>query len=154
MAYYYFSTDRICTVSDSEDSNKSAEEEKFADYQCYICYEISLNIQECKTCERIFCNRCIDDITKSKPPGTEVPCPNNCVPWALDKPHRSVRNAIETIEFYCVNHSKGCSLKLKVHNAEQHIQNECEYTMMRCLNEGCVKEMLRKDLKKHFEEEC
>jgi len=53
-----------------------------------------------------------------------------------------------------VNHSKGCNFKLKVQDADQHIQNECEYAAVHCLNEGCTQEMMRKNLKKHIEEEC
>ncbi|KAL4495041.1 hypothetical protein ABPG72_015741 [Tetrahymena utriculariae] len=150
--YYYFNSDRICSVVDQNEQN-TTEEDKFQDYQCYICYDISLDIKECKSCETIFCNRCIDLIKKKKKDQL-CPCPNNCKEWILNKPHRSIRNFIENIEFYCKNYSLGCRSKLKLHNANQHESIDCDYNLVSCENKGCQQQVQFKGIKQHLESEC
>ncbi|EAS01087.1 TRAF-type zinc finger protein (macronuclear) [Tetrahymena thermophila SB210] len=151
-SYYYFNSDRICSVVDQKEET-TTEEDKFQDYQCYICYEISLDIKECKSCETIFCNRCIDLIKKKKK-DQPCSCPNNCKEWILNKPHRSIRNFIENIEFYCKNYQLGCRQKLKLLNANQHESVDCDYNFVSCENKGCQQQVQLKSIKQHLESEC
>ena len=87
---------------------------------CPICLLVPLNPIQCKKCDIVLCNKCMN---KNKN------CPN-CREIFDKKLDRSLLKMIEQMKLNCPN--SPCSLKIKVCEYKTHLLN-CEYSDYSCL---------------------
>lgn len=108
---------------------------------CKICCGIVINPVCCKSCDSIFCKKCINDwISRSK--GI---CPNRCQFQEFEI-RRTTINLMNKIKIYCINKEKGCKEEIFYENYSKHLEN-CDYSQYECIACGSKGEM--KIIKSH-----
>ncbi|KAL4450270.1 hypothetical protein ABPG74_008976 [Tetrahymena malaccensis] len=119
------------------------------DLMCGICYEITVQAQECVQCGQIFCEKCVNDYKKKQ---------NKCATclaanWQLKKPNKIYINILSRLQFKC--QSPGCINKYTIDNYKSHVHryptaNEIMYDFI-ILSEQGIKTELDQSLVKQLE---
>lgn len=107
----------------------SPTDEQFEHLICLICELVVLDPIECKTCEKLFCAKCVHEwLKKSKN------CPN---PYCKTYKEGSVNmSLIKWIDLNCCFYVNGCKERIKYEKYFEHIKN-CQHACFECTAEGC-----------------
>ncbi len=105
------------------------DKEKIEDFICSICLDMINNPKQCKECNNLFCESCIDEYNI-----INNLCPICKEPFIKQNINKYVRKNFEKFEFLC---SRNCSKIIKYFDSDKHIQicskNETNYKCNLCL---------------------
>ncbi|XP_065181188.1 uncharacterized protein LOC135811874 isoform X2 [Sycon ciliatum] len=100
-------------------------------------------------CGHRFCRYCSKRVIDS---GNEI-CPVDHEPVTCAFEDNYARREVANLEVYCSMSTKGCTWTGKLRNVEDHTA-VCEYTNVRCPNEGCSEAVHRNQLNHHVTDVC
>lgn len=116
--------------------------------RCVICHEIPLFPSECLSCQNIFCKDCINAWKNVK-----NVCPLQCQGPFLYRPiHKTLKNTLMSLTFYCKNKEFGCETTDTLVNILLHEKKSCLFKNMICPNKKCKMHILKKFLDEHLKE--
>ena len=110
-------------------------------YKCSICSKIMINPTDCESCGHSFCNECI---SKSK-------CPFDCKAKNLKPASNGITNLLNNLKFKCNN--EGCEEVINYIDIKSH-EKLCPFQKMICPNKECGQQVIKKDLENHIKNEC
>ena len=110
-------------------------------YKCGICFKIMNNPTDCETCGHSFCYECIKNLN----------CPFKCKDKKLKSSSQNLKDILSQLKFKCPN--KGCEQILNYTDVKRH-NKICDFQEIICPNKGCNKKLLKKDLENHVLNEC
>ncbi|XP_078518802.1 RING finger protein 151 [Lissotriton helveticus] len=111
---------------------------------CSICHGV-LRCPVMISCNHIFCKKCILQWLKRH---HTCPCCRTEVRGRLLVLVHRLNKRINRLEVKCQYEQHGCSLKFPVSRLDEH-SSSCEFALLKCLNEGCPAEVLRRDMEAH-----
>ena len=110
-------------------------------YKCSICSKIMINPTDCESCGHSFCYECI---SKSN-------CPFGCKEKNLKPSSNGITNLLNNLKFKCNN--EGCEEVINYIDIKIH-ENLCLFKKVICPNKDCGEHVLKKDLENHIKNEC
>ena len=110
-------------------------------YKCNICFKIMVNPKDCEECGHSYCNECISMLN----------CPFGCKKKSIKNTSIGIINLLKNLKFKCDN--KGCTSIIPYEQVKQH-DSICEYKKVFCTNKKCKKKIIKKDLENHIKNEC
>ena len=110
-------------------------------YKCGICFKIMDNPTDCETCGHSYCYECIKNLK----------CPFNCQTKKLKPSSQNLKDMLSKLKFKCMN--KGCEQILNYSDVKNHDKN-CDFQEIICPNKGCNKKTIKKNLENHVLNEC
>ena len=110
-------------------------------YKCGICFKIMDNPTDCESCGHSFCYECIKNLK----------CPFKCQNKQLKSSSQNLKDILSKLEFKCLN--KGCGQILNYNDVKRH-DKICDFQEMICPNKGCDKKLIKKNLENHVLNEC
>ena len=110
-------------------------------YKCSICFKIMDNPTDCETCGHSFCYECIKNLN----------CPFKCKEKKLKPSSQNLKDILSKLKFKCPN--KGCEQILNYTDVKRH-NKICDFQEIICPNKGCNKKLLKKNLENHVLNEC
>ena len=121
--------------------------------ECSICLLVLRNPHVIGCCGNHFCEPCIGRVQRDK-----KPCPLCNSPDFSSMLHKGVMREVKSLEVYCPQKSLGCIWKGELGKIDCHENvgsrdSGCGYLAMDCTYQ-CGDRFLRKDLKRHEEEDC
>ena len=129
------------------------EESVSIDSNCPICLDLISKPFLTECCRHHFCSKCINSAKQRK---DECPlCKASPVKGGIDK--QFSKELYET-RVYCSLKDNGCEWQGQLGNLKSHLSldyyhGQCKYVTVKCPNK-CRMTMLRKDTKKHVNNEC
>ena len=119
-------------------------------YICTICTLVSCDPQQASCCGNVYCKSCLQQL---KDIGQHFNCPT-CRHDLTNNyfPDRRADLEIKSLQVYCTNISKSCSWKGRLKDIDDHLQ-QCPNQILSCTN-GCGKNIERKQLQHHLENNC
>lgn len=102
---------------------------------------------ECKMCSQIYCSLCLQLLSKNG-----AKCPNCLEHLEVGKVNEYLKNILTGLSLHCHFQSNGCSVSLPIKDLIKH-ESICQYESIKCPI-GCEKEVLKKFMKEHTENEC
>jgi hypothetical protein len=139
--YYRISQDHIL------DEYKKVTEELL----CDLCKFIPINPVQCNTCNRIFCKDCIFHLSYDN-----CFCRSGSTIDFWDEDKSKLLGIIKKIKFKCPNQCKNNSYSnsesVEYKNIENHLTNQCDKALYKCMSEECdymnIKSQMEIHLKK------
>ena len=116
--------------------------------QCKICFNILKNPYDCSSCGNSFCYNCISNLLKSN-----KKCPFNCENFTIKPSSYGIISYLSKLNFYCKNKDYGCNEIISYQNLDIH-EKECKYFYTICPNGQCNKKLLWDSLENHLKNEC
>ncbi len=116
--------------------------------QCKICFNILKNPYDCSSCGNSFCYNCISNLLKS-----HKKCPFNCQNVTIKPSSYGIISYLSKLNFYCKNKDYGCNEIISYQNLDIH-EKECKYFYTICPNGQCNKKLLWDSLENHLKNEC
>ena len=116
--------------------------------KCKICLNILLNPYDCSKCGNTFCYTCINKLKESM-----KKCPFGCVDYEIMPSSFAIKKFLEQLKFTCLNKDNGCNEILLYNNLEQHDKN-CNYINSTCPNNQCKTKIPWNLLNNHIQNEC
>ena len=116
--------------------------------KCKICKNILLNPYDCSKCGNTFCYQCINKLKEN-----HLPCPFNCLLFEITPSSYGIKKFLNQLKFECKYKSDGCKEIISYTNVETH-ENNCPYHLQSCPNEGCKQKIKKIDLENHIKNEC
>lgn len=132
-------------INTSKDEPKQNTSDKVSDLvNCPICLDMIEEAMETPCCHNIFCEKCIIR--------TEV-CPICTAEYNKFHltPNIPMRRLINEIVIKCTNEQ--CEVQCTKANMEKHLES-CLYQAVSCPNSPSCKNLIRKDLDEHINNEC
>ncbi|KAM3144098.1 hypothetical protein pb186bvf_003862 [Paramecium bursaria] len=121
-------------VIDLSDSQKSI-------HNCNICKKLALSPEFCIICQEIFCNQCVTQTTSDEKQQQQK-CQHKTI-----QDNRTIRLQQQLV-VKCQNSELGCQSTFIYSRLQNHLQNDCQYTLIQCSNIGCH-QMYQKNDKQH-----
>ena len=110
-------------------------------YKCGICFKIMDNPTDCETCGHSFCYECIKNLK----------CPFKCKNKSLKPSSQNLKDILNKLQFKCKN--KDCEEIILYPDVKRH-DKICEFQEIICPNNGCNKKLIKKNLENHVINEC
>ena len=110
-------------------------------YKCGICFKIMDNPTDCETCGHSFCYECIKNLK----------CPFKCKDKQLKPSSQSLKDFLGKLKFKCLN--KDCEQILNYTDVKRH-DKICDFQEIICPNNGCNQKLVKKNLENHVLDEC
>ena len=110
-------------------------------YKCCICFKIMLDPKDCEECGHSYCNECISKLN----------CPFGCKKKSIKNTSVGIINLLKNIKFNCQN--DGCTCIIPYDEVKNHDLN-CEYQKVQCTNKRCKKKIIKSQLENHIKNEC
>ena len=110
-------------------------------YKCSICFKIMIKPTDCEECGHSYCQECI----------SKLKCPFGCENKSLKNSSIGIINLLKNLKFNCLN--EGCSVVIPYIDVKNHDIN-CEYQKVLCTNKKCGKKVVKKELENHIENIC
>ena len=110
-------------------------------YKCCICFKIMLDPKDCEECGHSYCNECISKLN----------CPFGCKKKSIKNTSVGIINLLKNIKFKCQN--DGCTSIIPYDEVKNHDLN-CEYQKVQCSNKRCKKKIIKYQLENHIKNEC
>ena len=110
-------------------------------YKCNICFNIMVNPTDCGTCGHSYCYDCI----------TSHNCPYGCETKNLKPSSSGIKALLSNLIFKCEN--LGCTAEIPYSDILFHDVN-CDYQTVECPHKGCGVQLARKDLEQHIKDDC
>ncbi|CAF1452952.1 unnamed protein product, partial [Didymodactylos carnosus] len=132
------------------DSERIVDVKQHEDYLfCPICRNPLWKPVSCKTCEKSFCKRCIDEWLRSQN-AVQKRCPSSNCLYIEKRCSPLLNSLLSRVLARCQYSNFGCQQIVLYDSLVKH-EDECEYRAGKC--RGCKKELLEKDVKLH-EQNC
>ena len=116
--------------------------------KCKICLNILLNPYDCSKCGNTFCYACINKLKESK-----KNCPFGCIDYEIMPSSFAIKKFLEQLKFICLNKENGCNEILSYNNLEQHDKNG-NFINSTCPNSQCGLKIQWNLLNNHIQNEC
>lgn len=116
--------------------------------KCKICFNVLINPYDCTSCGNSFCYNCIENLIKNK----EM-CPFRCTSYTITPSSLSITSYLSKLNFECLNKANGCNEIIPYNNVETH-DKECKFFYTTCPNKQCSKKMKWTLLENHLRNEC
>ena len=116
--------------------------------KCKICLNILLNPYDCSKCGNTFCYKCINKLKESM-----KKCPFGCIDYEIMPSSFAIKKFLEQLKFTCLNKENGCKEIISYNNLEQHDKN-CNYIKAICPNSQCNTKIQWNLLNNHIQNEC
>ena len=116
--------------------------------KCKICLNILLNPYDCSKCGNTFCYSCINKLKESM-----KKCPFGCTDYEIMPSSFAIKKFLEQLNFTCLNKENGCNEIISYNNLEQHDKN-CNYINTICPNNQCGIKIQWNLLNNHIQNEC
>ena len=116
--------------------------------KCKICLNILQNPYDCSKCGNTFCYNCINKLKESM-----NKCPYGCVDYEIMPSSFAIKKFLEQLNFTCLNKDNGCKEIISYNNLEQHDKN-CNYINVVCPNSQCSLKIRWNLLNNHLQNEC
>ncbi len=117
------------------------------DHQCTICTNILTDPVLTGCCGQLFCDGCLKKwLQKQKT------CPHCREANFNNMKDKRMKRAIDTLNIYCLNRSKGCDKITTLGECNQHLE-KCLFVEVSCTKK-CGERMLRKELQDHEDNKC
>lgn len=110
-------------------------------YKCNICFKIMINPTDCEKCGHSYCFDCINDFR----------CPFSCENSNIRPSSVGIKLILNNLNFRCDN--DGCEENILYSNLINH-DFHCEYKLIKCPNLNCGINLAKKNLQNHIENEC
>ena len=116
--------------------------------KCKICFNILKNPYDCTICGNTFCHNCINQLLIQN-----KKCPFTCVNFKIKPSSYYITSYLNKLQFSCLNKENGCDEIISYNNIDKHDQ-ECKYFYTKCPNIQCGKKMKWTLLENHLKNEC
>ena len=120
------------------------------DLVCCICTCI-LDEPLVSPCQHVFCKVCIHTWLERKK--TCPTCRTRLVKDDLHPVLPLVRNMLNRLTMMCDYRQNGCEKVLHMEQFDAHIK-DCQFEMVTCRYERCLKRLLKRDIQRHENEDC
>jgi hypothetical protein len=121
------------------------------DLFCSICHGVLRNPRICQNKEHPFCLACISPHLQNSHTCPE--CREHLTPETLKNPPRFLMNILSELKIKCGYNERGCPGYVLLGNLQRH-DDRCGFAPVTCGNEGCEKEVNRRDKEIHERELC
>ena len=121
------------------------------DLFCSICHGVLRNPRICQNKEHPFCLACISPHLQNSHTCPE--CREHLTPETLKNPPRFLMNTLSELKIKCGYNERGCPGYVLLGNLQRHV-DRCGFAPVTCKNEGCGKEVNRRDKEIHERELC
>jgi hypothetical protein len=115
---------------------------------CIICQQIVYKPTSCKTCQNLFCQKCIDKWLLSN---YQKKCPFKCSSYVNQEIPKSTRNLINKIKLKCSKYDVGCTETIFYENYENHYR-KCSFIKFKCIFCDFLGSLEKS--KEHYEKIC
>lgn len=116
--------------------------------KCKICKNILLNPYDCSKCGNTFCYNCISKLKQNK-----LPCPFNCKLYEITPSSFGIKKFLNQLKFYCKFKNNGCNEIISYLDIESH-ENSCPFNITTCPNNQCRQKIKNDMLENHIQNEC
>lgn len=116
--------------------------------KCKICFNILLNPYDCSGCGNSFCFDCINNCIIN-----HVPCPFKCEQYTINPSSFGITSYLSKLKFNCLNKQNGCKEVIPYASVIDH-EKECKYFYTTCPNIKCKKTMKWTLIENHMRNEC
>lgn len=116
--------------------------------KCKICFNILNNPYDCNKCGNSFCRSCILNLLSNN-----KPCPFNCTSYSIKPSSFGITSYLSKLEFTCRNKANGCNEKISYANLSLH-DKECKFFFTICPNRKCGKKLKWTLVEEHIRNEC
>ena len=116
--------------------------------KCKKCKNILLNPYDCSKCGNTFCYNCINNQKKNN-----LPCPFNCKSFEITPSSFGLKKFLNQLKFECKYKMKGCKEIISYTDIEKHERN-CIYNTITCPNVECKQKIKNNELENHIQNEC
>jgi len=116
--------------------------------KCKICLNILLNPYDCSKCGNTFCYACINKLKESM-----RKCPFGCIDYEIMPSSFAIKKFLEQLKFTCLNKENGCNEIIPYNSLVQHDKN-CNYINATCPNNQCGMKIQWNLLNNHIQNEC
>ena len=134
------------------DINRLLEPEQHQNFleliKCKICFNILLNPYDCTICGNSFCYSCINSLIENN-----QSCPFKCTSYQIKPSSFGITSYLSKLNFSCLNKNNGCNEIIPYNNLITH-DKECKYFYTTCPNIQCSKKMKWTLLENHIKNEC
>ena len=110
------------------------------DFVCYLCGGIYYD-PKVDSCGHTFCNQCITSFLNN-----HDFCPVNGIKDFKLNTITSITKLVNRQSLFCKNKLKGCLFNGLI---TQYAEHKCDFELVKCENENCEFEIVRKDLIEH-----
>jgi len=116
--------------------------------KCKICQNILLNPYDCSKCGNTFCYNCINNLKENN-----LPCPFNCKSFEITPSSFGLKKFLNQLKFECKYKNNGCKEIISYMDIENH-ESKCPYNIVICPNVECKQKLKSNDLENHIQNEC
>lgn len=120
-------------------------------YQCPICGDVlRYPVQFIRECGHRVCCKCFDELKRVEPR-----CPVDQTPISKDDAYldKAFHNEILALDVKCKNNEWGCKWEGEFQNYQDHVNSNCEYAEILCMND-CGAKFQKRFLQKHLDKDC
>jgi hypothetical protein len=114
--------------------------------KCNICFQVMINPYDCEICEQSFCYDCIMNLFEN-----DKLCPGGCEEKKLKQSSSGIKVMLQGLNFKCINNE--CKDVIPYKDYMTHLK-DCKYSNIICPNLGCNKQMKKQLLENHVNNEC
>ena len=126
-------------------------------YNCAICKMVIRESRE-TDCGHRFCRSCLEQVRKNQNRASNFSCPvcKTALNVNLIYPSKAFDRDIQSLEVRCSQegYNDSCQWSGELRALEHHTTEECEFTKVKCTNEGCSEMMCRRGLADHMDNVC
>ena len=116
--------------------------------KCKLCKKILLNPYDCSKCGNTFCYYCINKLKQNN-----LPCPFNCKSFDITPSSVGIKKFLNPLKFECKYKKNGCQEIIPYMNIENH-ENNCPFNVTDCPNSQCKQKIRNNMLENHIQNEC
>ena len=141
---------KVGDTGDADEEDKTVESDVPHNFRCAICFNVLKQPMQCPRNEHSFCRPCIlrylEEFQR---------CPSCMEPLTIQtlRPSRVITDLMSQLKIKCGNVSRGCPDIMKLENLEAHVLG-CEFSPVKCSNEGCDVVIDRQYQADHENNEC
>lgn len=118
--------------------------------QCPICESVLRYPVQFKECGHRVCSSCFPELARVEPR-----CPVDQIPINKDDAYvdKAFNNEILALDVKCKNNEWGCKWEGEFQNYQDHVNSNCEYAEILCMND-CGAKFQKRFLQKHLDKDC
>ena len=122
------------------------------DFICSICREVPKDPRVCQNRDHLFC---LDHITRHLHENSHrcPVCRDPLTPETLKPPGRHLKNSLGKLKIKCDHHDRRCPDVLPLEDLQRHV-DQCEFSPVKCENEGCEMTINKRDKEIHVKHLC
>ena len=122
------------------------------DLICSICLEVPRDPRVCQNGDHLFC---LDHITRHLHENSHTcpVCRDYLTQETLRRPRVYLKNSLGKLKIKCDYHDRGCPDVVLLENIQEHV-DQCEFSPVKCENEGCGMTINKRDKENHVKHLC